>query len=258
MITQLKIGYLRSELSALYDLPTDHPSFGLSLQLPMLAYHLALQERSILVDAPVYDFPDDAANMIVPGPVLPTLLDQLESAGIEPEKISDVIITHAHFDHINGLTQKLAGEFLPNFPNARHFLGIGDWQPKTFDNLEENTLRVVHELGLLQLVEKELALGDGLTIIPAPGESPGHQMLRVVQNELEAFFVGDLYHHPIEFSEENLNVYWADVEDMQKSKKNLIHRVANSKAMVYFAHIEGPVQLEIIDGGVEWQYATTK
>ena len=251
--TQLKIGYLRADISSWYDLPSDHPSFGLIMDLPMFAYHLALRNRSVIVDAPSNTFPDDYSNMIVPGSVIPTLLDQLESAGIDAEKISDVIITHAHFDHYNGLTQERFGEFSPIFPNARHFLGVADWLPESFEDLEENTLRVVHELGLLTLVEEESEIGAGLTIIPAPGESAGHQILHVENSSSEAFFAGDLYHHPLEFSENALNVHWAAVEDIKKSKMNLIQRAANSNAAIYFSHIEGPFRVEMNAGELNWQ-----
>ncbi|MCH7588527.1 MAG: hypothetical protein IIC78_10945 [Chloroflexi bacterium] len=108
---------------------------------------------------------------------------------------------------------------------------------------------------MLRLVEDEREIGEGLTIIPAPGETPGHQILRVLNSGHEAFFTGDLYHHPLEFYEDERNDYWATEEDIQASKMNLIQRAANSKADVYFSLIEGPSRLKRKDGSLAWQFA---
>ncbi len=56
------------------------------------------------------------------------------------------------------MTYQENDHYLPAFPNARHFLGIGDWLPEKFMELEQQTLSVVHQYGLLTLVERELDL----------------------------------------------------------------------------------------------------
>ena len=132
MITTLNIGYLRADLSAWYGLPADHPSAGQVDALPMFCYHIALATRSVLVDAPAYEFTDEFADFAIPGRQAPPLLDQLAGANIDAADVTDVIITHAHFDHYNGLTCVVDGRYVPAFPNARHYLGAGDWQPETF------------------------------------------------------------------------------------------------------------------------------
>jgi glyoxylase-like metal-dependent hydrolase (beta-lactamase superfamily II) len=53
--------------------------------------------------------------------------------------------------------------------------------------------------------------GDGMTILPMPGETPGHQILHLVgDTEWQNInFAGDLYHHQIEFVDEARNVGWS-------------------------------------------------
>jgi glyoxylase-like metal-dependent hydrolase (beta-lactamase superfamily II) len=238
-ITPLNIGRLRGHLASWYKLPPGHPYAGRVEEIAILCYHVALPGRSVLVDAAAYEFPLDGADMVLPGPHPPPLAEQLAAAGADPSAVTDVVITHAHFDHINGLTRKVDGGYLPAFPHARHYLGAGDWDPESFEALESNTLAVVEQHGLLSLVRGPLALGDGLEIVPAPGETPGHQVLHLRAEGLEAYITGDLYHHRLEFDEPGRNVHWAEPEAMQASKAMLTERAAASGARVYFAHIEG-------------------
>lgn len=256
-ITPLNIGYLRADLSEWYRLPSGHPYAGQVDELPILCYHIALAARSVLVDAAAYEFPEEVAKMAIPGFHAPSLLEQLTAAKIDAAEVSEVIITHAHFDHFNALTRLVDDCYLPTFPNARHYLGAGDWQPEHFGALEERTLKVVHQHGLLTLVEGPLDLGDGLTILPAPGETFGHQILHVQTGRTEAYFAGDLYHHQLEFSEAARNVSWAAPEAMLASKAALMERAANSGALVFFAHVEGPHQVELAGAGciVHWRAA---
>ncbi len=253
-ITSLNIGYLRADLSDWYNLPSDHPYAGRVDEVPMLCFHIALPNRSVLVDATAYQFsPENEAVYLIPGFSGPSLIELLGVSKVKPEEITDVIITHAHFDHYNALTYQENDRFLPAYPNARHYLGKGDWLPENFADLEKHTLVVVNEHGLLTLVEGELDLGDGLRILPSPGESPGHQILLVQTGGRESYFVGDLYHHPLEFSEPERNAYWAEIESMQASKEELIERAAISGGLVYFSHLERPHQVERIGQEVHWR-----
>ncbi len=239
-LTTLNIGRLRGDLGEWYALPAGHPYAGKVEEISILCYHVALPGRSVLVDAAAYEFSLGGASMALKGPHPPPLAEQLAAAGADAATVTDVVITHPHFDHINGLTHKIGRRYVPAFPNARHYLGAADWTPDEFEALERNTVAVVERHGLLSLVHGPLALGDGLEIVPAPGESPGHQLLHLAAGGVEAYFTGDLFHHPLEFDEPGRNVTWAEPQTMQASKAMLMERAQASGALVYFAHIEGP------------------
>lgn len=245
-VTLLAAGYLDADLTDWYGLPTGHPYAGNAV-LPILCYHVALPGRSVVVDAAAHE-------PTTPDSALPTLPKQLSMAGVDPESITDVVITHAHFDHFSALTRREARSFVPVFPNAWHYLGAADWRPETFGDLESRTLGVVCRRGLLHLVNGTLDLGDGLTLLHAPGETPGHQILYLETEELEAYFTGDLYHHPLEFAEAS-TVGWAEQDAMRASKKALVERAADGNALVYFSHIEGPYRVKRAGGKASWETA---
>jgi len=167
-------------------------------------------------------------------------LEQLRVQGLDAAQISDVIITHAHFDHYSALSRGQEGQYEPSFPQARHYLSKADWHPEQFEDLEERTLRLVEQKGLLDLNEGVVDIGDGLTIMPMPGETPGHQILCLTTENREIYFAGDLYHHSIEFEDAALNVYWASAAEMRMSKTTLMKRAADNDGVAYFTHIPGP------------------
>lgn len=254
-ITPFNVGRLRFNLSNIYRLSPDHPQSGQTAHVPIYCYHIALPNRSILVDAPAYE-PEHLGKLLIPDFVPPpSLLEQFATAGINPEKITDVIITHRHFDHFNAVTRRVDGRHIPSFPNAHHYLGSADWQPDDFRKLEERTLMVIHNAGLLQLIEEPTDLGDGLTIIPKPGETPGHQILSLENDGRRAYFTGDLYHHQTEFGDMDTNVYWAEPASMKASKLSFLETVADTGSHIYFAHIPGPYEVNAADTGYEWRPA---
>src|SRR5258708_39793950 len=204
MITPINIGRLRGNLGDWYQLPPGHPYAHLVEATPIQCYHVACPGRSVLVDAPVYEFSLGGGSMELPGPHPPPLEAQLAAAGADPGAVTDVVITHAHFDHINGLTKRIDGRYVPTFPTARHYLGAGDWVPAEFAYMQKFTLGVIEQHGLLTLVHGPLELAPGLDIVRAPGETPGHQLLHVRTTspnagDRDAYITGDLYHHVLEF-----------------------------------------------------------
>ena len=51
-----------------------------------------------------------------------TLLQSLEDAGVKPDDITDVFLTHYHFDHVGGAVSKREdGRLEPTFPNADYW-----------------------------------------------------------------------------------------------------------------------------------------
>ena len=251
-IAAIHIGDARADLAEMYALNAEHPDYGRIDRLPIYCFHLTLPGRSVLVDAGLYEFPTDAAQLALPEPPPPGLLQQLADAGVPPDAITDVIITHAHFDHFNAVTQPRDGKHVPTFPQARHYLGRGDWDPNDPSELIQRTLGILNKHHLLTLIDGEHDLGDGLTLVPTPGETPGHQVLRVAAGGESYYFAGDLFHHPLEFTDETANVTWADPEVMRTSKRRFTRTVLAEGAGVFLSHVAGLHRLTSTPGGVEW------
>jgi glyoxylase-like metal-dependent hydrolase (beta-lactamase superfamily II) len=243
-ITPFNIGLLSADLSNWFGLPAGHPCAGRVDKLPMQCYLVSLPGRYVLVDAPAYEFPGDE-GMLLPEFKGRSAAGLLAASGVPATAITDVVITHPHLDHTLGIASPVENPSQVVFPNARHYLGAKDWENlPNMEEVERRPLEVVERAGLLTLVDGFLDLGDGLTLLPTPGETPGHQILRLKDEDGEAYFVGDLFHHLLELDEPGRHPVWTEARALQNSKSLLMERAAASKAKVFFAHIEGAYRIQ--------------
>ena len=57
------------------------------------------------------------------------LLSSLREHGLEPEAITDVLLSHLHFDHVGGAVMRSeGGDLLPQFPQATYWTNEVHWQ----------------------------------------------------------------------------------------------------------------------------------
>lgn len=143
--------------------------------------------------------PDVAAQ---PAATAGQLTANLRSLGIAPENIDEVIITHFHPDHVNGL---LAGGE-PVYPNANIRVPMVEWDfwnddqaratPGRMQTLFENNHRIFDPLK--QWVST-FAWGEevieGLFAVGAPGHSIGHTCFDIVSGGKKVFLQSDLTNH---------------------------------------------------------------
>ncbi len=78
--------------------------------------------RKILIDTGMGDKQDDKfrSHFEPHGPY--TLSGSLDRVGVHPNEITDVFLTHLHFDHCGGaLVRSASGDVVPQFPNATYW-----------------------------------------------------------------------------------------------------------------------------------------
>ena len=174
----------------------------------------------------------------------PNLAKQLGTLGVGVDDIDHVVITHAHYDHFAGVTTTGGGSTEPTFPKARYYLGRGDWEwdelRRSLSDRSSNeymTLGIVAQLGALELVSERKELVSGVSIIQAPGESPGHQIVKVQSEGESAYCVGDLFHHAVEVENPRWMASWCDPPLNLESREILIESAVREGALVVPAHM---------------------
>jgi len=135
------------------------------------------------------------------------LLEALSETGTPPDAIDTVLLTHVHDDHIGG-TVVFDNEQVPApaFPNARYVLQAADreWQHELARTDEEDVaiesllLRPLEAAGVLDLIEGDQRLADGLEAHLAPGHTPGHQVLRIRSRDQRAIISADAFNHRLQ------------------------------------------------------------
>lgn len=117
----------------------------------------------------------------------------LAAAGITPEQVDIVVLTHMHGDHIGGLMA--ADGATPFYPNARYVTGTAEydhWAAAGNESFDKN---------VKPLAEKTTFLDDGgspvsgLTALLAPGHTPGHMAWMVESDGQRLALTADTANH---------------------------------------------------------------
>jgi glyoxylase-like metal-dependent hydrolase (beta-lactamase superfamily II) len=125
---------------------------------------------------------------------------QWAAAGISPEQIDVVVITHCHPDHIGGA----ATDGKPTYPNARYAIGETEYQfwsaPERMSGPTEGSAKLV-AANLTPFKDKMTFLKNdgevvtGLRAVEAPGHTPGHMAFHLESEGKRLLIGGDFCNH---------------------------------------------------------------
>jgi glyoxylase-like metal-dependent hydrolase (beta-lactamase superfamily II) len=170
-----------------------------------------------------------------------TLEKSLASAGIKTADITDVILTHLHFDHAGGCTCKKGGEIKPAFPNATHYIQKEQWDwafhPTEKDRasfLKENFEPLMSVK--LELLSGEAELFPGISILISHGHTPSMQLVKISDGKETLLYCADLIptsaHIPIPYlmSYDNMPLVLMD------EKRHILDQAVRENWILCFEH----------------------
>jgi glyoxylase-like metal-dependent hydrolase (beta-lactamase superfamily II) len=174
------------------------------------------------------------------------LIPALADAGLQPEEITTVVVTHSHPDHVNGSTFLGDGRLAPAFPNARHLLSQADWdyftqQSEPMPEYIEETIVPLRDWGLLELVTPDLSITSQVDLLAAPGHTPGNSVVRVASSRRVLFFLGDLVHYIGEVQHLDLMPDGDVLPNLvPESRKRIFDMAIQQSALVTASHLPLP------------------
>lgn len=167
----------------------------------------------------------------------------LAPAGLRPEQIDRVVLTHLHFDHAGGSTEPDgAGGWAASFPRAEYVVqrlerdfAVANHERARASYRDEDWKPLVED-GRLRLLDGETRLDGHVDVVPAPGHTPGHQIVRVRAGDQTVAFLADLApttsHLPLAW------VMGYDAEPLVavESKRRILPEAARNGWWVVFQH----------------------
>jgi glyoxylase-like metal-dependent hydrolase (beta-lactamase superfamily II) len=218
--------------------PDDRNRIRLAMRCLLLRGH----GRTVLVDVGLGDkFPEKLRDIYRVEPD-PSLTASLAALGVAPGDVTDVILTHLHFDHAGGATVRTPEGLRPSLPNARWHVQRRNWENAQAPNPRERASYMpenhvpLAEAGVLTLWEGEAEPFPGVTLLPMHGHTRGQQAVRVSGGSGVAYYVADLIptaaHVRIPFV---MGYDVAAIETMEE-KRALLERAVAEGAWVVLEH----------------------
>jgi glyoxylase-like metal-dependent hydrolase (beta-lactamase superfamily II) len=174
----------------------------------------------------------------------PSLIKSLQKFGIGPNDITDVILTHLHFDHAGGATKVNAmNEIVPTFTNAVYHLQRKNLETAKTPNRREKAsyfsanFEPLVKSGNLKLVDGDQKdLFPGVSVKVSNGHTQGHQMV-IVEDELQRLvYCGDVIPTSTHIRSAWIMGYDLNPLLLIEEKRSLMSENKNKPTYYFFEH----------------------
>lgn len=172
------------------------------------------------------------------------LTEELLKRGITPEQVTDVVLTHLHFDHCGYSTRKDAatGQLLPSFPNATHWVSRRQWENFLHPNALEKesyfieNMQAIADKGLLRLVDADTTLCPDVDLRIFDGHTPGQIVPYIITSERTYVFAGDVIPLAASVSPEWISAYDTYPVTSYLEKIRMLEEAAREKQALIYCH----------------------
>ena len=188
-----------------------------------------------------------------------TIRASLAARGVTPEQVTDVILTHLHFDHAGGSTVLADGALRPAFPNARYYVQREHWEaagaPTERDRASffPDDFRPLREHGVLHFTEGEGPLFPGISVRLVHGHTAALQCPVITDGTTTLFYCADLMP-----TTAHVQLPWIMAYDLRplvtlEEKRRILDEAASAGWILYFEHdpVTPAVSLRRTEKGVE-------
>ncbi|MFT7618639.1 MAG: glyoxylase-like metal-dependent hydrolase (beta-lactamase superfamily II) [Planctomycetota bacterium] len=222
----------------------EHPADDSNcIQLSCRILMIKGKDRLLIVDSGMGDkWTAKERTIFGIAPDYPPLETALARAGFDPNDVTDVIITHLHFDHAGGLTRHdQDGNLTPAFPKAVHWLQSSNLENAKNPNPRERASYRSENFDFLEQVDLRLLNGaseiaPGIDVFISNGHTQGMQLVRVSGKEGSVTYCADLIPTASHVHGAYTMGYDINAGLLIEEKAKVLSEVMNDGGMLFFEH----------------------
>ena len=213
------------------------------IPLALRSLLLRSKNRTILIDTGIgQKFDEKLSRIYKIESERYSLTRSLMALQIKNEEITDVILTHLHFDHAGGSTYFESGALKITFPNAIHHIQREQWewamQPSDKDQASfiKNDFLLLEKNLVLNKLSGPGELYPGIELLVMHGHTPGMQLVKISDNAQTLLFCSDLIP-----TSAHISLPWVMAYDNNplitiNEKKTVLSRAVEEGWILFFEH----------------------
>jgi glyoxylase-like metal-dependent hydrolase (beta-lactamase superfamily II) len=219
------------------------------LVFTMQLFVLKMSDRIIVIDAGVGN--RKARRACSQNMLNTPMADWLKGIGAEPNKVTHVVQTHLHGDHVGWNTHLVDGRWEPFFPNATYYFPKTDFdvfkaryesgERDLYGGPFEDSVLPVIDTSTIRFLQDSDEIADCLIASAAPGHTEGQLIYTLcVDDGRKYVFAGDVFHSPIQVLFPHVNSRWCEQQGAaRETRQALLHSAAKTSAILFPAHANG-------------------
>ncbi len=222
---------------------TNPPDEKNRITLAARALLLRGEERTVLIDTGNGGkFNEKLASIYRIDTGRSDIVSSLARHGVSPDAVTDVILTHLHFDHAGGATKLQNGEPVPAFPRARYHVQAEHWRAASAPTERDRAsffpddFLPLRERGVLEFTEGEGEVIPGITVRLVHGHTAALQCPLISDGRTTLFFCADLVP-----TSAHVPLPWIMAYDLRplvtlEEKRRLLALAADEGWIMFFEH----------------------
>jgi glyoxylase-like metal-dependent hydrolase (beta-lactamase superfamily II) len=193
------------------------------------------------------------------------MMENLRAAGIDPDRVTHVVISHFHGDHISGLTD---AQGAAAYPNAEVVVPEAEWkfwadegnQVRSPERQRPNFANARRRFAPYQGRVRQIADGaeavPGVRAVAAYGHTPGHTCFHVADGDAQMMYLADTTHRPeLTGRRPGFHTFFDfDPVAAEASRRPMLDRVAAERMRVTGFHFPFPATGHVAKEGEGYRF----
>jgi glyoxylase-like metal-dependent hydrolase (beta-lactamase superfamily II) len=208
---------------------------------------------------------DTGNGVTAPGATNGNAIANMAAAGIDPARVTTVVMSHFHGDHVNGL---LNGAGAAAFPNAEVVVPETEWKWWTEasnetrsptgqrPNFANTARRFAPYQGKVRVIGDSAEALPGVRAVPAHGHTPGHTCYLISDGNAQLMFVADCTNRPMPLAlhPDYHIIFDFEPNEAVVARRRIYDQVATDRIPVTGYHFPFPAYGHLVKEGAGFRF----